>query len=456
MKRTDRESSGPAEGGITRRQAIQRGSAAAAGLALFGMFGCTSSSAGGTTAAGGKQLKGMSHYIANVLAFEAMNRAFGLAVTQLGGKPYQAAWDGADQQTLLSQVQTFPSLGVNAVHSFTGADAVVPQYAQFLTNAGVFYQNLANRLPWFSPSDPKFNGRFLGTDGGSFAEEGYVMGKVLFERGDGVGEAIILRGTKGSTGDTERQYGLNRALKEFPDVKVVASAYTDFDTSKAQQALAQLLPAFKKPKFVVCLNDGVAVGALAALRAAGNKTALVNGFDGDPPFLQEMQRDERVVGTSAGLIAFSGVLAAVHLYDALNGVKRDPLEDFINTDSLIIDSPAAAKALLDLTGPDKPIPWDPRKMSRHLMGDKWEMPHKIEVADPGNFDWGDRPGVYRTPRPKGFTWPEAYQAALDAGGIDKTNQEWATHYKDVYADIRKKDHTAQTSVLGTFARLGIA
>jgi ribose transport system substrate-binding protein len=446
-------------GGLTRRQALERGGATLASLSVVGgLAACgsdnkkssTSTSAGGKSS--GKALDGMSHYIANILAFEAMNKSFKAAAEQLGGKSRETAWDG-DQQKLLSQVQTFPSLGVNGVFSFTGADAVVPQYAKVLTDKNIDYFNLSNWLPWFFPSDPRFNGHYIGSAGGSFAEEGYLIAKVLFERGNGEGDAIYLRGIKGATGDTERNYGIQLAMKEFPNVKVVATAFTDFDTGKAQQALAQLLPAHKNPKFVICMNDGVAVGALAALRAVKNTTALVNGLDGDPPFLKEIAKDERVVGTSAGLIAHSGVLAAVRLYDALNGVKRSPVEDYLLTDSVIVDTPEAATELLNLTS-DSTRVWDARKMSQHLQGDKYELPHKIAAADVTNFNWGDKPGVSKAPQPKGFTFPTAYKSALDGGDIDTVNANFDKHYKDAYASVRAKCKTKDTSVLGTFKRLG--
>jgi len=353
---------------------------------------------------------------------------------------------------MLSQVRQFPTLGVDGVFSFLVADSAVSQYASGLTAKKVAYQNLSNRLPWFAPNDPKFDGRFIGTFGGAFAEEGYVNAKTLFERGGGEGECILLHGVKGGLSSNSREYGLRLALKDFPGVKIVATAYTNFDTTAAQKAMSALLPAHKNVKFVFALNDGIAVGALAAMKAAKNTKTLINGFDGDEAFLKQMASDERVVCTTAGLIAFSGTLAAVRLYDYLNGVKLHPLETFIDTESLVIDTPEAATALLDIAAADKPLPWSATKMSRHLNGDKWEIPHKIAVTDPSALEW---PTIQKKAKPAGFSFPAEYQSALDGGELDKVNADWEKRTKDPYGPVRDAAKTKE-GVLGTFKRLGIA
>ncbi|SNQ45404.1 conserved hypothetical protein [Frankia canadensis] len=442
----------PATAELSRRGLLQAVGLGGLGLAVAACAGRdvgTASSAGGAVAP-----KFIDHLIANVPAFESTDRAFKLSAQALSGSSSFTSYDG-DMQKMLSQELQFPALGVNGVHSYLVADASVGQYAQSLTNKKIAYTNLSNRLPWFAPNGPRYNGYFIGNVGGPFAEEAYIITKILLQRGGGKGEAILLGGPKGGISETARRFGVNRALAEYPNVKVVGNAYTDWDTTKARDALAALLPAHPDVKFVVGFNDGVAQGAIAALKAARNTTALVCGMDGDPGFLEQMQSEERIVATSAGLIAFSGVLAAVRLYDFLNGVKFDPTEVFIDTDSVIVDTPGAAGELLNLTGEDKSPLWDARKMSRKLQGDKWTFPHKCVVSDPTNFLWGDRPGTNRTPRPAGFQWPTEYQRALDSGQIDKVNTDWSARFVDPYGSVRAKADY-KDGALGTFKRMGIA
>ncbi|WP_327241784.1 sugar ABC transporter substrate-binding protein [Streptomyces sp. NBC_01320] len=440
---------------FSRRNFLQvagLGGMALAGIpALAACAGDATISGAAASAGAGPML--MDHLIANVAAFDSTDRAFKLSAKALQCAHTFTSHDG-DMQKAFSQELLFPSLNVKGVHSYLVADAALDRYTKVLADAKIAHSNLSNRLPWFAPNDPKFKGYFIGNVGGPFAEEAYIITKLLLERGGGKGQAILLGGPKGGLSETARRFGVNLALKEFPDVKVVANAYTDWDTTKAQTQLAALLPTYPDVKFVVALNDGVALGALAALNAARNTTALVCGMDGDPAFLQRMQKEERIVATSAGLIAFSGVLAAVRLYDFLNGVKFHPLEVFIDTDSVIVDTPEAAAELHKITGPDAPLLWDATKMSRHLQGDKWILPHQCLVSNPTNFAWGDKPGTNPTPRPKNFSWPDPYQAALDKGDLDVVNADWQKRFVDPYASVRAKAKTKE-GALGTFKRIGL-
>ena len=441
---------------ISRRNLLK--AAGIGGLGLAGasaLAACGSSSTSSSAAAGSatRTFLLMDHLIANVPAFTSTDAAFKAAAKRLGATSQFTSYDG-DMQKALSQELTFPELGVNGAHSYLVADDSMPQYALDLTRKGIYYTNLSNRIPWFDPGDPKFGGKLLGNVQGPFAEEAYIMAKILFEAGGGSGQAIRLRGPKGALSDNARGFGVDLALKEYPNVKVVATAYTNWDPTIAQKSLETLLPQYPDVKFIMTMNDGLAMGALATLKTHRNTTALLMGCDGDPDYLQAMATEERLVGTSAGLIAFSGVLAAVRLYDALSGVKFEPLESFIDTDSVIVDTKEAAAALLDLTGPDKPVLWDAAKMSRKISGNNWITQHHIQAGDPTSFEWGNKPGTNPAPRPASFQWNAAYQSALNSGGIDKLNADWESRFRDPYTKVRALAKF-KNGALGEFKRRGI-
>lgn len=443
--------------GITRRGVLRAGALGTAGIAAMSALAACGSSSGGSASGGGpagtKTFKFMDHLIANVPAFESTDAAFKGATKALGSSTSFTSYDG-DMQKALSQELTFPTLGISGVHTYLVADGSLPKYAQNLTDKGVYVTDLSNRLAWFDPSDPKFKGKFTGIVQGPFAEESYIIAKTLFEAGGGKGKAIRLRGPKGGLSDTGRGVGVDLALKEYPGVEVVATAYTDWDPTKGQKALQALLPQYPDVKFILTMNDGLAMGALATLKAARNTTALIMGCDGDPDFLAAMATEERLVATSAGLIAFSGVLAATRLFDALSGVKFHPLEAYVDTDSVIVDTKEAAAELLKLTGPDAPLLWDATKMSRKLAGDNWITQHLIQVGNPASFEWGDKPGTLKTPRPSGFKFTDAYQKALDGGEIDTVNADWTKRFKDPYTAVRAAAKHKE-GALGEFKRKGI-
>jgi ABC-type sugar transport system substrate-binding protein len=446
----------------TRRQFLGRAAASGVSVsalsALLAACGSSSSSsstaaASGSAAPAGKvKLKGVSEYIPAVTSLASADRGFEWGIQGLGGKFMHTAYSDVEDE--LSGAQSFGNLGANGATSYLVSDASVVPYAESLASQKITYFNYANRVPWKPPSDPRYNGYFLTSSNGSFAEEAYIVAGELFKRGGGSGTAIMLRGAEGSASDAARSFGTYLRLAEHPNIKIVATAFTDWNQVTAQQQTATLLTSHPNPTYLLAMNDSIALGGLASLRAANAKDTLVMGCDGDPEYIKQMTSDNRIVATAAGRLDHTGVLAAVWLFDKLNGYKFNPLESYINTDSVIVDTPAAAQAMLNLIGfAPHPLPYDPVKMSRVLQGNNWDMPHRVEVADPANFDWGSAPGVNHHPKPSGFSWPSAYESAMNAGQLDKLNAEYATHLHDIYGAVRAKA-TYKSPVLGTFAKVG--
>ena len=444
---------------LSRRQLLAAGAAAAAGLTVAGGSRSAAAGPGRATAVratptAGTQLNGMSHYIATVTSLESADRGFRQGVGQLGGVFQHESYDG-DQQQLLSQSELFSSLGVNGVFAFTLSDALVDPYVTQLAAQGIAYVNSGNRVPWLSPLAPQFQGLYIAQLGGSFAENGYAAATAMFERGGGAGKAILLQGTPGAANDAY-DFGYRLALEQFPDIEVVAEGMTDWDRTKANEVAQTLLSSNPDVKFIVGYNDSVALGALAAARALNLTDFFISGCDGDPEFLGEIAADERCVATSALRIDYWGVLGAVLLFDHLNGIEREPLECILDVDAIVVDTPESAEAMLDLVGSDDdPLPYDATRMSRFLQGDSWEYPHRVRVADPVNFDWGDAPGVVPTERPADGGWSDAYDDALEGGRLAELNTLYEEHTVDIYDGVRSAATYHGAGALGLFETLGV-
>ncbi len=70
---------------------------------------------------------------------------------------------------------------------------------------------------------------------------GYLGAKWLFQKLNGTGNVVEMRGAAGAAADTDRHNGFEAALKEFPGIKVVASTFTGWQEATAAQQIQNLL-----------------------------------------------------------------------------------------------------------------------------------------------------------------------------------------------------------------------
>jgi ribose transport system substrate-binding protein len=90
---------------------------------------------------------------------------------------------------------------------------------------------------------------------------------------------VILEGVKGSFNSAERVRGFSDAIKEFPQVKLLASQPGNFQRLQGLQVMENLLQTHPQIDGVMAANDAMASGAIEALEGS-NRKALVVGING--------------------------------------------------------------------------------------------------------------------------------------------------------------------------------
>ncbi|HAM44561.1 MAG TPA: sugar ABC transporter substrate-binding protein [Propionibacteriaceae bacterium] len=96
----------------------------------------------------------------------------------------------------------------------------------------------------------------------------------------GKGTIIELRGAEGDAFDAKAHEGVVESLKAYPDVKVAAEIYTDWNGSKAQTELAAALPNLLKKygKIDGVVNQGGdSYAAVQAFQQAGAELPMIGG-----------------------------------------------------------------------------------------------------------------------------------------------------------------------------------
>ncbi|MGA7324574.1 MAG: sugar ABC transporter substrate-binding protein [Rhodomicrobium sp.] len=140
--------------------------------------------------------------------------------------------------------------------------------------------NAAN-IPVTNITDRIASGKVIAYVGADDYNIALFTGRYLLKAMGGKGNAVILEGVKGSLTSTDRVRGFNDALKEFPDVKLLASQPGNYQRLKALEVMENLIQSHPQIDGVLAANDPMAVGALEALDGAGRK-ALVAGINGSP------------------------------------------------------------------------------------------------------------------------------------------------------------------------------
>ena len=107
-----------------------------------------------------------------------------------------------------------------------------------------------------------------------------MLAKALFEKIGGKGNLVHITGYPGSSAEIARTLGVDRALKEYPDIKLVARQPGNWNQIDSRRVMEDLIVANPQIDAVFGQNDSVGVGAMQALEDAGLKVPVV-GLDGN-------------------------------------------------------------------------------------------------------------------------------------------------------------------------------
>jgi erythritol transport system substrate-binding protein len=94
------------------------------------------------------------------------------------------------------------------------------------------------------------------------------------------GTYIELVGKESDTNAGIRSKGYHDIIDQYPDLKMLAQESSNWSQKEAFEDMQTLLQANPDAKGVICGNDTMAMGAMAALKAAGKGNVIVVGFDG--------------------------------------------------------------------------------------------------------------------------------------------------------------------------------
>lgn len=121
---------------------------------------------------------------------------------------------------------------------------------------------------------------FIGADN---YEAGHEIGYFIGQQLEGKGNIAEICGLQASSPAIERNRGFMDALKNYPDIKVVARGYGDWIKESGVTAMDSILVQSKEPfQYVFAQNDRMALGALQSIKKHKVKGIRIVGIDALP------------------------------------------------------------------------------------------------------------------------------------------------------------------------------
>lgn len=177
-------------------------------------------------------------------------------------------------------------------------------------DAGVLVINIDNKLDADTLKQADLSVPFVGPDNRAGAK---AVGEVLAKKLKAGYEVAIIEGVTTAFNAQQRKAGFEDAM-QAAGMKIVSSQSGQWEMEKANGVAAGILAANPNVKALLCANDNMALGAAAAVQAAGKAGQIqIVGFD-NIAALKPLLADGRVLATAdqhADQLAVFGIEAAL-------------------------------------------------------------------------------------------------------------------------------------------------
>ena len=183
--------------------------------------------------------------------------------------------------------------GVDALVIAPADSKALVSICQRAQEAGIVVVNIDNRLDREVLAERDMTVPFVGPDNAAGAR---LVGDYLAGQLPNGARVAILEGVPSAFNAIERKRGFVAAM-ESAGIEIADSQSAHWETSRANQVAAAMVSENPDLDAILCANDSMALGAVAALKAAG-KTGQVQivGYD-NIGAVQELVRDGRVLAT---------------------------------------------------------------------------------------------------------------------------------------------------------------
>jgi ribose transport system substrate-binding protein len=187
-------------------------------------------------------------------------------------------------------------------------------------------------IPVINATDRSAGGKLVAFVGANDYDVAKSTAEALMRAIGGKGDVVIIEGVRGALTAQDRLRGFTDAIKEFPNVKLVASQPGNYQRLQANQVMENLLQANPHVAGVMAANDAMAAGVLDALNDASSK-ALVVGINGTKEAIDAIKSGAMLAtGDYNGFL--QGCIATTL---AIRYLRHEPIVDSIVMKPVVID-----------------------------------------------------------------------------------------------------------------------
>jgi len=242
--------------------------------------------------------------------------------------------DELDVAKQMDLVEQMIAQQVNAIVIAPADSKAMVNVCKKAADAGIVVINIDNKLDEDVLKDKNIQIPFVGPDNRKGA---YLAGQYLAQKLQKGDKVAIIEGAPNAFNAVQRKLGFEDAMKEA-GIEIVTSQSGNWETAKANQLVSAIITEYPDIKAILCANDSMALGAVAALRAAGKANDIfVVGFDNISAAQQLLKEGKMLctVDQHADKLAVFGIEYAL---DILNGKgkaeNQETPVDLITADTL--------------------------------------------------------------------------------------------------------------------------
>ena len=192
---------------------------------------------------------------------------------------YDLIINGIRNETDLGQqlnlVEQMIARGVDAIIIAPADSKAMIPVLQRAREAGILVINIDNRLDTEAMQAAGFSVPFVGPDNREGARDAAMVLARELQPGDKV---AIIEGVPTAFNGQQRRLGFEDAMKEA-GANIVSAQAGNWEMSRANTLASAMLTTHRDLKAILCANDSMALGAVAAIGAAGRNEVKVVGFD---------------------------------------------------------------------------------------------------------------------------------------------------------------------------------